>query len=176
MSLGANIRHLRVIAGLTQKELAKKVGVCTSTVTQWELGMSTPRMRRVDAIAEALGVAPREIVEDWHGEGAVDLLRPITVPLATFEGGEAEPLLGSRVEVPVSVLRDHPDAWAMSVVDDAMDCVLPCSSVLICDPGLEPANGNIAVLSIDDGGPIIRRWYRGASSPHRRIRSLQRRL
>ncbi len=164
MSIGENIRRLRIAAGLTQGELAKKVGVCTSTVTQWELGMSSPRMRRVDAIAGALGVAPREIVDDRRGEGVVDLPSSVAVPLATFGGSGAEPMLGSRVEVPVSVLRDHPDAWATLVADDAMNRVLPRGFVAVCDPGLEPASGNIVVVSVDGSGPIMRRLYRGGNT------------
>lgn len=164
MSIGENIRRLRIAAGLTQKEIAGKVGVCTSTVTQWELGMSAPRMSRVDTIAKALGVSSGEIVEDWRNEGLADLPSAVTVPLATIESGEAEPMLGSRVEVPVSVLKWHPDAWAMPVVNDAMDRVLPCGFMVVCDPGLKPANGNIVVVSIDGGGPIMRRWYKGGNT------------
>lgn len=34
----------------------------------------------------------------------------------------------------------------------------------VCDPGLEPVNGNIVVVSVDGGVPIMRRWYRGGNT------------
>lgn len=51
MSVGTNIKRLRDRAGMTQEELADKLGVARSTVTQWENGWSNPRMRMVQKLA-----------------------------------------------------------------------------------------------------------------------------
>jgi hypothetical protein len=40
MSLAQNIKKLRLNMGLTQGELAEKINVTRSTVTQWETGIT----------------------------------------------------------------------------------------------------------------------------------------
>ena len=42
----------RVNAGYTQKEVAKILGVCEKTVIDWELGNTSPNMRRAQTLSE----------------------------------------------------------------------------------------------------------------------------
>ena len=64
MSVGENIKRLRKQRGLTQEQLADKVNVVRSTVTQWESGWSQPRMGKVNLLSQIFGVDPSEIVDD----------------------------------------------------------------------------------------------------------------
>src|SRR5262245_29930418 len=50
------LRELRTEAGLTQEELAEKVGVKRDAIARWERGRREPRVSNVHALAEALGV------------------------------------------------------------------------------------------------------------------------
>lgn len=45
----------RVNAALTQKEFAKKCGVCETTVINWELGRRLPNVNMLRVIETALG-------------------------------------------------------------------------------------------------------------------------
>lgn len=47
--------------GLTQKELAEKVGVSDITVGNWERGRTVPSIEKWKAVADALGVSMQEI-------------------------------------------------------------------------------------------------------------------
>ena len=60
------VRELREAAGLTQLELAVRVGVTPSTVYNWESGRSEPRVSQLRRVAEAFGVKMDdiELVED----------------------------------------------------------------------------------------------------------------
>lgn len=49
---------------MTQGELANKLGVARSTVTQWENGWSSPRMGMVQKLAGVFNVTTGEIVSD----------------------------------------------------------------------------------------------------------------
>lgn len=51
--VGNAIRHYRNLLGMTQEELANKVGVDRLTVSRWECGV-TPRFANLDKVAEAL--------------------------------------------------------------------------------------------------------------------------
>jgi transcriptional regulator with XRE-family HTH domain len=60
-SLGKRIRDLRRARGLTAAQLAERLGVSEFAVSRWECGHTAPRMRRIAALAKALGVSLPEL-------------------------------------------------------------------------------------------------------------------
>lgn len=60
-SLGERLHRLRKLRGLTQGELASRLGVSKPTVWAWEQGRARPIEERIDAIARALGVEVAEL-------------------------------------------------------------------------------------------------------------------
>lgn len=55
-TLADRIEHFRARAGLSQSELARKVGVQPSAVANWKAGLAEPRQPTIAAIAVACGV------------------------------------------------------------------------------------------------------------------------
>ena len=53
--LGGKIRQVRLRVGLTQADLARKVGVSERNIVRWENNQHTPRFDHIAAIAEATG-------------------------------------------------------------------------------------------------------------------------
>lgn len=91
-----------------------------------------------------------------------------TVPLISageaHEGASfAEALVGRTVEVPLSVLRDHPHAHAIVVEGNCMDRVAGDGAIVVFDPDVEPSNGRIAVVETQDRQVVVRRWYKGVN-------------
>lgn len=64
MNLGENIKKYRKQKGLTQKELASKVGVTASTITKYEKGDLQPNLDTIKEIAKALDISYVEIIDD----------------------------------------------------------------------------------------------------------------
>jgi transcriptional regulator with XRE-family HTH domain len=62
VSLGKNLRVLLDQHGMEQKDLAKKLGVAPSSVSEWVTGETFPRHRRLAAIARALKTTVQELV------------------------------------------------------------------------------------------------------------------
>lgn len=62
MKVAKALAAAREKKGLSQADLAKKLGVVPSTVAGWELGTHGIRMDRLEAIAKALGVKVVELV------------------------------------------------------------------------------------------------------------------
>ncbi|MFH1265335.1 MAG: helix-turn-helix domain-containing protein [Planctomycetota bacterium] len=58
-SFGDHLRTRRLDLGLLQREVARRIGVETATVTNWELGHSWPDFRSLPAIIDFLGYDPR---------------------------------------------------------------------------------------------------------------------
>lgn len=73
MGVAQNIYRLRNQAGLTQAELAEKLGVTKGAVTQWENGWTTPRMGMVQKLAGTLGVSIEAVVTEAPEPGMADL-------------------------------------------------------------------------------------------------------
>ncbi len=79
MSIGENIRRLRLARGMSQTELAEKLGVSNKTVSSWEsdVGAKTPRMGVIEKLAAVFGVNKSELID------GVDVLVN-TIPAGTF--------------------------------------------------------------------------------------------
>ncbi|MFP5290756.1 MAG: helix-turn-helix domain-containing protein, partial [Actinomycetes bacterium] len=64
VTLGQRIRHFRSAAGLTLDQLGERVGVAGSQLSLMENGRREPRITLLTAIAEALGVALADLLEE----------------------------------------------------------------------------------------------------------------
>lgn len=60
--MGERLKKLREKAGMTQKEVAEKIGVGQSSVSMWEIGKSTPQTKLLIKIAELYGCSVYEIL------------------------------------------------------------------------------------------------------------------
>lgn len=56
------IRDCRVKAGLTQAELAIRIGVDRTSVVKWETGSASPRAGKLLEIADAVGCTVDELL------------------------------------------------------------------------------------------------------------------
>ena len=64
MPIGENIKRLRIMHGLSQKELARIAGVSDKAVSTWESGSKEPRMGVVQKIADHFGLKKSNLIED----------------------------------------------------------------------------------------------------------------
>lgn len=56
------LKETRINAGLTQAQLAERIGVAKSTYCNWEQGAREPNVLKLKAIAKALGVTTDYLV------------------------------------------------------------------------------------------------------------------
>ena len=61
--IGDTIRVAREAHGLSQKQLADKIGVSQGAVNWWETGRANPKIDKVSALAETLDVPASLLVE-----------------------------------------------------------------------------------------------------------------
>lgn len=55
--LGERLYTLRKGLGLSQEQLAERIGVSRQTISKWEGGLSTPDLEKLMALAECFGVS-----------------------------------------------------------------------------------------------------------------------
>lgn len=61
--IGARIRKYREDRGLSQKELAEKIGISNSRVSNWEQGINRPDADIIAKICTALDVSASELLD-----------------------------------------------------------------------------------------------------------------
>ena len=61
--LGNRIKRLRKELGISQKELAERIGVSNSRVSNWEQGINRPDADILADICKALNVSPSELLD-----------------------------------------------------------------------------------------------------------------
>lgn len=62
-TLGSMIAELRKQHGMTQLELAEKMGVTDKAVSKWERDLSCPDINSLPKLAETLGVSVEELMQ-----------------------------------------------------------------------------------------------------------------
>lgn len=72
MTTGNRIRTLRRKAGITQAELAQKLGIPYQSIGQWERGLRSPKYETLKKIAKALEVDIYDLLDDKEREIFVD--------------------------------------------------------------------------------------------------------
>ncbi len=63
--------ELRIDRSISQRELSKKTGIATSTISRLENGVQKPNFRTIHRIADALGVEPAEV--EFIGLGRITM-------------------------------------------------------------------------------------------------------
>ncbi len=73
-TIGENIKKLREQNGMSQSELAAKIGKSRTAVWQYERGDTIPRMGAIEDMARVFGVKKSAIIESRTEYGFVNLL------------------------------------------------------------------------------------------------------
>ena len=64
MEIGKKIMDLRKKKGLSQEELAEKVGVARQTISKWELGETSPDLKQSKELSKIFNVSLDELVDN----------------------------------------------------------------------------------------------------------------
>ena len=61
MSIGSRIQQFRIYNGLTQEQLAEKLGVSRQSISKWEMEQSLPEIDKVVLMSKLFSVGTNEI-------------------------------------------------------------------------------------------------------------------
>lgn len=166
MDLGKKIRAHRDELGLTQAELADKLGLTYSSVSQWESGRATPRTPILRQLADLFGTTVADLMGEDAAEAAISGTSRMVPLLGFAHMGEPcdEGSLADEVEVPASIADAHPRGFMVHAQGGCMDNRFPHDALLLVDPDMEPVNGQPVLAETADYGAVVRNYTRGRST------------
>ncbi len=166
MDLGKKIRAHRDELGLTQAELADKLGLTYSSVSQWESGRATPRTPILRQLADLFDTTVAELMGEDTTEAAISGTSRMVPLLGFAHMGEPcdEGNLADEVEVPASIADAHPRGFMVHAQGGCMDNRFPHDALLLVDPDMEPVNGQPVLAETADYGAVVRNYTQGRST------------
>jgi len=153
-TLGASIKRARLAQGLTQEQLAKRLGVSRPTITMWESGATTPNARKLEELARAIGLTESEL----FGEPAPNIRSgPNTnrwVPEVSWVQAGAWTEVAEVTDVSEAVhwpcpVACSPRTFCLRVEGDSMAPAYPPGSLIYVDPEVPPEPGKRVVAMCD---------------------------
>ena len=166
MSLGKRIANARIEKGLTQDELAKRLGYKSrSSINKIELGCQDVPMSKVKAFAWALDVTP-EYLMGWSADYSPAVtddtvsLEVIGDVAAGYNRIANEEWTGERVEIPREWLRGkkQSDYFALRVSGDSMyPLYMNGDIVVVLRQSTMNRSGEIGVVVYDDDKATLKK-------------------
>lgn len=191
MTVADNIKQIRRLFEVTQKDLAEIAGVSENAVSKWENGYAEPRMGAVERIAACYGLSKYNIIENDGMKGVAVNPRtrqavlptrseylPVSLPI-TSSDAEAIPVkvigtvhAGSPDEgfecqktalLPKPIADRHKQAFALQARGWCMDNVFSDQSIVFVDPDMQPRDNSICVFLLDGTDTVVRRLRVGSA-------------
>jgi len=174
MYIGKRVNQARKRAGLTQKELAEKVGIRQSTLSELEQGKSRSTTH-LASIARACGVSVQYLEgltdqPDSEGEGlpdaslsrSVDIVRYVP-ELSYVQAGEWTEIgavldLADANHWPCPV-KCGPRTFALRVKGPSMAPEYPDGMIVFVDPDVMPESGKKVVAYLEDSESTTFKQY-----------------
>ena len=160
---GKNLKNQREKSGMSQKELAQKINVSTSALSQYETGSRTP----CNAILCELADIFTTTVDELLGR-SVEILPiqkvkriPIVRAIKAGEPMIAEHNIVGMIGIPDDFADDGQEYFALKASGDSMNLSgIFDRQIVIARKQAKVANGEIAVVLIDNKNATVKRFYK----------------
>lgn len=155
-TLGKRIAQKREQSGLSQSELARRLGLSPQAIQKWESEVSVPRGRRLDEIAGALSTSVGFLVT---GEAAADAQRKIESN-ATMIGSidvwdDDTPLDDDEVYVPFLKEVELSAGSGKTVVEQSHRQKLRFGKLTLRRQGVQPSEAVCVTVSGNSMEPVL---------------------
>ena len=166
MEFSTRLKRIRLDSGLTQAELADKLGITNRAVGAWESGRSKPRLDKMKELAVLFDTTVADLMGEDATEAAISGTSRMVPLLGFAHMGEPcdEGSLADEVEVPASIADAHPRGFMVYAQGGCMDNRFPHDALLLVDPDMEPVNGQPVLAETADYGAVVRNYTRGRST------------
>lgn len=153
------VRELRKAKGMTQEQLAEKVGVHFTTIAKIERAERGLSVDMLAALARALGVAPIEIIGEGGGNG-LPPMRMVPLLGRIAAGNWREAINDPDGSIPVPGAGEN--AFALRPDGDSMNLLVGDNAIIVIDPDdMELRDGSVYAMLNGDGESTFKRFRTG---------------
>lgn len=159
------LRHYLKVNGITQLELAKKLGVGTTSVYNWCNGVKTPRMDKVDAMCDLFGCRRADLVEDNSSPEDETLKKGIRIPvLGSVPAGVPIDAIEDIIDYEEidSVTASRGEYFGLKVKGSSMEPRICEGDVLIVKKQDDCESGDIAIVMVNGNDATVKRLMKYA--------------
>lgn len=173
-SIGERIREARKTRGMSQSDLAARIGVSQPAIANWESGVHDPRRLTLAKLSDALdapmdwlAAGDRSSAESDKHAAAAYIRRPVRhVPVISFKSAAlfakdtgADPHVMAEDYIPVTLGASR--LFAVFINDPAVNLAfLPDTLVVIDYEDRLPDDGDYCLALVNEI-PVLRRWRVG---------------
>ena len=155
-TLGKRIAQKREQSGLSQSELARRLGLSPQAIQKWESEVSVPRGRRLDEIAGALSTSVGFLVT---GEAAAEAQRKIesnaTMIGSIYVWDDDTPLDDDEVYVPFLQEVELSAGSGKTVVEQSHKQKLRFGKLTLRRQGVQPSEAVCVTVSGNSMEPVL---------------------
>ena len=161
LSIGHNIKNLRLQHNLSQKEFAAIAGVSDKAVSTWENGTKTPRMGAIQKIADHFGLLKSAIIEPSidHQSRPV-IYASYKIPVLNKASAKVPPHNSKEIigyeSLNDTYRNDGYSYFALRMQGHSMEPTIMDGDTIIVRQQSTVDNGQIAVLSINGEDSTIK--------------------
>jgi len=151
MNIGKKIKELRQKAGLTQQELAAKLGCSFQIISKWENNEAEPRSAQRKKLCEVFDISEAELFADLPAIIPKNLINvPIlgTAPAGPKEWTQDE--VEDWIPLPDKIVKNRRIYLIHAQGDSMIDAGIKPYSLVIVDADAQPVNGDIVVAKVDN--------------------------
>ncbi len=155
MSIGENIKKLRLERGITQDVLGERIGVTGKAVSAWELGSKTPRMGALQRLADFFGISKSELIEESRRPAAVHI--PVLGRVAAGAGCIADDNIEGYEIAPADMLSSGEQYIFLNVKGDSMSPKIEEGDRLLVQLQSSVDSGSYAIVLIDNEDGVVKK-------------------
>lgn len=159
------LKEMRERAGLTQQQLAEKIGVTQQTIWYYENGRREMKSGVLVELSNALECTVSDLLGLNEVKGVVQQARspshpmPVVGRIAAGTPREAIYQTGETHEAPESLWEAHPDGFWLEVSGNSMNRLFPEGTLVLVDPDEEVRNGDVGVVFVNGDDATLKRVY-----------------
>lgn len=159
------LAEMREKAGLTQQQLADKLGVTQQTIYYYEKGRREMKSGVLIALSEALGCSVSDLLGISNSDGLLNQRPsktrnvPVFGRIAAGTPRAAFSVSDETHETPEALYLQHIHAFWLIVAGNSMNRIFPEGSLVLVDPDEEVRNGDVGAVFVNGDDATLKRIF-----------------
>lgn len=158
MDYAKRIEAIRKSLGLSQAEVARRLGWSPPNYARIEKGRITPSLKSLEAIAEALEVPVSALAAERNLTAEVPVVAFVSAGEGVAFTDQGYPAGGGMYFLPRPPQFTDPNGFGVEVSGDSMVPKYEDGQVVMVDTRKRPVSGDYAVVGLMNGDKYVKRY------------------